>query len=490
MNKKFEKLAHSVNKAAQRILPLFIVLGGGTTFAACGVDSGNETPPNSDPPPVINPVDPEPTPTPDPVIPTADYDQFVAKLEQSRNYTYIVDDKKGLATYEIDGNKVCLEDFSIDVNRVYLLNEGDYTYRFVYNAMEEKFFKTRDEVKTNFDAYILNRLKLAEITAYDKDKELYSVTIDGKNYTAKLDTESLVLDDGKVKYYIEDVNATSFTLPCGDIVVDKTEEEQEPEKPEPGEPVVKDSVYTVDAQGARVYDKAVLTRTVVEALNTERPTGETLYSSITSNVGKSVDEVLFVSTSGENIRVGALCTSVADKKTVDIFDIFNSKTENISADKQDWIDSLLLNNIYTNEIIFRSFAQLINTECFNEEHQGVLQKTYKAVMNKFAECGEQTNSYNILGTPVPRFENASAVGYVFEAKDDADGLVGFGLGITRRTQLFALTVDKNGEYVFVNINVASTSFRDNIYDTILGGGINDKFIVYRVNDLIDVETVN
>lgn len=29
MNKKFEKLAHSVNKAAQRILPLFIVLGGG-----------------------------------------------------------------------------------------------------------------------------------------------------------------------------------------------------------------------------------------------------------------------------------------------------------------------------------------------------------------------------------------------------------------------------------------------------------------------------
>lgn len=28
MNKKFEKLAHSVNKAAQRILPLFIVLGG------------------------------------------------------------------------------------------------------------------------------------------------------------------------------------------------------------------------------------------------------------------------------------------------------------------------------------------------------------------------------------------------------------------------------------------------------------------------------
>lgn len=199
---------------------------------------------------------------------------------------------------------------------------------------------------------------------------------------------------------------------------------------------------------------------------------------------------MFVSTSGENIRVGALCTSVADKKTVDIFDIYNSKTENISADKQDWIDALLLNNIYTNEIIFRSFAQLINTECFDEEHQEVLQKTYKAVMNKFAECGEQTNSYKIPGTPVPRFENASAVGYVFEAKDDADGLVGFGLGITRRTQLFALTVDKNGEYAFVNINVASTSFRDNIYDTILGGGINDKFIVYRVNDLIDVETVN
>ena len=230
------------------------------------------------------------------------------------------------------------------------------------------------------------------------------MTLDSVQYAMTVNVDSIVLKTGMVTLTVCDLNNTSITFPSGDLVVDDTV--TEPEKPGPDEPVVKDLVYTIDAQGARVYDKAVLTKTVVEALNTERPTGETLYSSITSNFGKSVDEVLFVSTSGKNIRVGALCTSVLDRRTVDIFDIYKSKTENISADKQDWIDALLLNNIYTNKILFRSFAQVINTECFDEEHQEVLQKTYKAVMNKFAECGEQTNSYNILGTPVPRFENA------------------------------------------------------------------------------------
>lgn len=483
MNKKFEKLAHSVNKAAQRILPLFIVLGGGTTFAACGVDSGNDPPPNLDPPPVINPVDPEPTPTPDPVIPTADYDQFVAKLEQNRNYTYTHQEGSRISIYKFDGDR-----FYSSKDKQYICVENGVTYQLSYNSEDKKYHKTISETAVDSDSYILEKLRFAEFDAFDAESEIYTVTLDSVQYAMTVNVDSIVLKTGMVTLTVCDLNNTSITFPSGDLVVDDTV--TEPEKPGPDEPVVKDLVYTIDAQGARVYDKAVLTKTVVEALNTERPTGETLYSSITSNFGKSVDEVLFVSTSGKNIRVGALCTSVLDRRTVDIFDIYKSKTENISADKQDWIDALLLNNIYTNKILFRSFAQVINTECFDEEHQEVLQKTYKAVMNKFAECGEQTNSYNILGTPVPRFENASAIGYVFEAKDDADGLAEFDLGATRRTQLFALTVDKNGEYAFVNVNVASTRFKDTIYDTILGGGINDKFIVYRVNDLIDVETVN
>lgn len=455
-------------------------------FAGCS-DKGKTDPSNPTPPPPIEqPVDPKPTPDPTPVIPTEAFDEFVALMGQSRNYTYVVDNKKGLATYEIDGNKVCVEDFSVDQNRFYLLNEGDATYRFVYNTDEEVFYKTRDEVQTDFDGYIFDGLRLADITGYDEGKGLYSLSIAGKDYTAKFEGESLVLDDGSVKSYIENVDSTRVSMP--DKFVDKTEDGKDPdEKPGPEEPVVKDQVYIVNAQGVRVYDNKVLTQTVLEALNSKTATGDTLYSSITSNVGNTVDEVLFVSTTGDNLKIGSISTSIAGKKTVDIFEIPKSKVEKLSADKQDWIDALLANNIYTNEVISRSYAKVVNDESFDEEHQKVLQETYKEVMNKFAECGEQTNRYDILGEAMPRFEGASAVGMVFEANDDADGLAGFGLGETRRKQFLALTIDKNGEYVFVDINVASTSFRNNIYDTILGGGVNDKFIVYRTNDLLDVE---
>ena len=75
---------------------------------------------------------------------------------------------------------------------------------------------------------------------------------------------------------------------------------------------------------------------------------------------------------------------------------------------------------------------------------------------------------------------------MFEGKDGFDGQAGLGLGNFRSKILVGIIKDGNGTYMFVRMNVATTSYKS-FEDSILNGDRNDKFVVYKMDRVQELD---
>ena len=459
--KKFTKKA--ITFALTGVLGLSTMAG----LVACD----NEKPPVDPNPPIVipdpnPPVDPKPV---EPEIPTDAYDEFVARMGGNNCYSYTYT-KNGRETwYKFQGDKMVVDGY-----KTFLYLEKGVTYQLSYDETEEKYRKTVSETTLDVESYILSDLNLAVLTSYDEDSEEYTVSMAGQTWKMLVSDSRLVLESGDVQHKVEAVDLINVNLPSQDKIIDDTTSiDPKPPVVEPDDPIVEDKVYTINAQGVRVYNSKLLAETIKEALNTQVGNG-TLYGAITYGIGTTVDEVLFISTQGEDIKIGAVASGAgASGKTLGIFTIKNDSVSTWSENKQVWIDGFVKNkNISVNGVRGVDFKK-------SEENKEQLTEIFEKVLDKYATNGVQAQSKNILGTPIPRFENSTVL-CVYEYAGDQEGIAALDMGNIHHIGLVGVVIDKNGEPVFLNLGVATTDFVS-AYDTILNtnNSVNNEFIVFE-----------
>lgn len=480
MNDKVEQVLNGLKEVGGFILkkatPVIVcVVMGFTMLTGCNDQKTPEKP--VDPPgqhqpenpPEEKPVDPTPE---DPTWTTEAYDEFFAKMGLAKNYAYSLTENGNTDVYQIDGDKVLINDYE-----TYLYSEGGQYYRLTYNEADGKWHKTLNE-PVNVDSFIYDSMQNVFIDDYDAETDKYSVHFNGQVFEMKVTEDYVTFNRGTTTIKVEYIGQVTVEIPADRYVINDIEKPIDPNPPEekPEEPVVEEKIYTVDAQGVRVYNSKLLGEVVKEAMNAKDENGKSLYANSTQGFGGSVDDVMVVSTEGENIEIGSVTTTSKGGKLIDVIKIAKSSVSGFPDDKASWLKSL------TPEMIVAGLDLIaINYEASVEQtRQEVLKQIMSKAMEKVATIGVQSRVDATNVTPKPRYANCEVL-QVFEDEDPLDGHAGLGLGNTHRKILTGVVKDKDGRHVLVHLNLATTSFKS-FEDTIFNGdGVNDKYIVYKMD---------
>lgn len=488
MNSKVEQVLNGLKEVGGFILkkatPVFVcIVMGVTMLTGCNDQKTPEKP--TDPPgqhqpenpPEEKPVDPTPVdPTPgDPTWTAEAYDEFFAKMGLTKNYTYSLTENGNIDVYQFDGDKVLINDYE-----TYLYSEADQFYRLTYNEADGKWHKTLSE-PVDVDSFIYDSMQNVIIDDYDAETKKYSVHFNNQVFEMEVTEDYVVFNNGTTKIKVDGIGQGTIEIPADKYVINDIEKPIDPNPPviDPDDPVVEDKIFTVNAQGVRVYNSKLLGDTFKEVMNTLNDEGKPIYSTITSGLGVSVDEILFVSTQ-DNLQIGFIATG-PEGKIMQVVNISDDKVAQLGDGKSDWVDALSSKGTYGNN----DYTNIYYNASVEANRQTELKQIMSKALEKVATIGVQSGGVNAASdAPKTRYANCEVL-QVFEGADGLDGTAGLGLGNTHRRMLTAMIKDKDGALVWVRMNLATTSFKS-FDDTILkGDGINDKFIVYKMDREIE-----
>lgn len=477
-----------MKKFLKTFLALGIAVASGLSFSACvqETEQPHETP---DDPVIVNPDNPKDDPTPvdptpeepeEPVVkPNELFDEFLANLNAVENYTFTLSNGD---KYLFDGDSMRVYENGNGGGDFFMYEDGvPYVYRF--ESSKGLWHKENTE-DFDVDAIIFDDLFGATLTEYDTKSDEISVSMDGRKYVATLNEENLTMTAENGDWFeISEIGSTKVSLPNAIFIVDDTEKEPEnppitePDDPEPDEPEVEeDLVYTLDEQGNRVYDSKVLAEVFLTALNSTRE-GETqtVYGELIYGLGKSVDDVKFVSTEGDTITFGALATAKNGVKNFAIFNLKDNSENNIGVDKTSWLNYLSSTDVFETPNLTR-----VQYTTDDAQYGEIVETAFENVANKLAENGVQDRSINTLGTPITKLKNSDVV-WAYSIEKNQTG-VGYDIGNTAYCGLAGVVLNSEGDYEYFETAVVSRlSASKSSLETVAEDGV---FIVTRLENNI------
>lgn len=448
-------------------------------FAACQPNTPIDPTPTPTPDPKPTP-DPTPNPDPTPTWTDKAFKDFVGGMAQSGKYTYTVKEGGNNQTYDIDGDVVRLCVGS-DIRGTYWAPDGENFYQYAWNKADSKFHKTKSDV-VEPKSIVFNGLQIAKITDYNKDTDEYTATINGKQYLMKIDDDEMVFyDKDKTSIHtVSNIDAVKLSVPSGKIVVDETEKEPDPgpgpvdPTPGPDDPIIdeKDKIFTVDAQGNRVYNYQLLSESLLEALNTET-NGSTLFNEI-DFTGTTVESIKYVSISDGKIGFGAVTNSMLGTQGFTLFEVKESDITEADAKE------ILVAQLVKGDIISGETLDVIqySTDSEDKEVAAKVATAAKNVTDRLATDGVQDRLEN-SGTPLDHLKDSEIVfAYTKENTRTSDG---YGLGNVQFIGVKCIVKTADGEYRFVDTNVVTQMNSGYTPLDIVVEGKNNRFIVNKLN---------
>lgn len=367
-----------------------------------------------------------------------------SKINNHYNYLFVGDKR-----YFSEGN---------DKNEKITVVEGDKVFEYVLDQNDRKWHKREAESNVDVAKSMIDYLKNAEWSSYDRNTEIITGTLDGKVVTLEIDSDGFNIVGPDYTWKVDDIGVTRFDMPGKDQIVDETV------VPELNE------LYTVE-NGKIVYNMVAFTEVMTQWIKGDNEFGKDLLLVKQAN-NSSLNRIIYNDIKPNLYTFGLFydCNSgfIYTEYKIDDTYLLARLEDGSYKTKADLLTALKAVNIksFRNAGINKDIEYSTFDEGYETTHKTEFEKLTSQVLEKLKENGVQDMYSNKNG----RKEDLTGMNVLFGFKTPTKAIgAGFDMGYySEWNQYYMIEID--GKYQLLNFYIKSSStYNPDVVGNVLNG---------------------